>query len=97
MCADEVSDVLNKGKGHSHSCSDFVIKLTVQGTLASRYQSAAAIIQQDPMTLYFHCAAHALNLCVVAACSVQIIRNMHGTLQELSTHLPRGKGSLKNK
>ena len=30
---------------------------------------------------YFHCAAHALNLCIVAACSVQVIRNMHGTMQ----------------
>ena len=71
------------------------------GNLAGKYQCAAAIIQQAyPMALYFHCAAHALNICVVAASSVQSIRNMHGTLQEISifsTHLPRGKESLRSK
>ena len=32
-----------------------------------------------PKAVYVHCAAHALNLCVVAACSVQLVKNMMGT------------------
>ena len=68
------------------------------GNMAGKYQGAAAIIQQVyPMALYFHCAAHALNLCVVAACSVQSIRNMHGTLQEISIFYnssPKRQGEL---
>ena len=65
------------------------------GNMAGKYQVAAAIIQQVyPMALY------ALNLCVVAACSAQSIRNMleHSKKsQYFTTHLPRGKGSLRNK
>ena len=68
------------------------------GNMAGKYQGAAAIIQKVyPMALYFHCAAHALNLCVVAACSVQSIRNMHGTLQEISLFYnssPKRQGEL---
>ena len=36
-----------------------------------------------PKALYFHCAAHAFNLCIVAACKVQEVRNMLGTLEQI--------------
>jgi len=32
----------------------------------------AIILQQAPMALYTHCAAHQLNLAVVAACSIEV-------------------------
>ena len=52
--------------------------------MAGRYQGAASVIQRDyPKAVYFHCAAHALNLCIVAACNVQEIRNMLGTLEQI--------------
>ena len=51
------------------------------GDMAGKYEGVAAQIQRDyPKSTYFHCAAHALNLCIFAACSVQSIRNMHGTI-----------------
>ena len=51
------------------------------GNMAGKYRGAAVIIQSRcPKAVYVHCAAHALNLCVVAACSVQLVKNMMGTM-----------------
>ena len=53
------------------------------GNMAGRIQGAAArITEQYPSAYYVHCGSHALNLCVVSACTVQSVRNMHGTLEE---------------
>ena len=42
------------------------------------------MIQRDyPRAIYFHCAAHVLNLCIVAACNVQEVRNLLGTLEQI--------------
>ena len=52
--------------------------------MAGKYRGAAATIQSKcPKAVYVHCAAHALNLCVVAACSVQLVKNMMGTMVEI--------------
>ena len=54
------------------------------GNMSGKYRVAAAIIQHDyPMALYVHCVSHVLNLCVVAACSIQAIRNMYGVVEEI--------------
>ena len=56
------------------------------GNMAGWYRGAASVIQRDyPKAVYFHCAAqcHALNLCIVATCNVQEIRNMLGTLKQI--------------
>ncbi|XP_062505053.1 52 kDa repressor of the inhibitor of the protein kinase-like [Corticium candelabrum] len=54
------------------------------GKMAGKYQGAAARIQRiHPKAIYVHCAAHILNLCIVAACKVQGIRNMQGTLDQI--------------
>ena len=54
------------------------------GNMAGKYQGAAARIQRNhPKAIYVHCAAHILNLCIVAACKVQGIRNMQGTLDQI--------------
>ena len=54
------------------------------GNMAGKYRGAAVIIQSRcPKAVYAHCAAHALNLCVVAACSVQLVKNMMGTMTEI--------------
>ena len=43
------------------------------GNMAGKYRGAAAIIQSTcPKAVYVHCAAHSLDLCVVAACNIQI-------------------------
>ena len=52
--------------------------------MAGKYRGAAVTIQSKcPKAVYVHCAAHALNLCVVAACSVQLLKNMMGTMVEI--------------
>ena len=54
------------------------------GNMSGKYRGAAAIIQHDyPKALYFHCVSHVLSLCVVAACSIQAIRNMYGVVGEI--------------
>lgn len=44
-----------------------------------------AIIQQSaPKAVYFHCAAHQLNLAVVAACKIQVFRSTESTIGEIA-------------
>ena len=53
------------------------------GTMAGRIQGTdARITEQYPSTYYVHYGSHALNLYVVSSCTVQSVRNMHGTLEE---------------
>ena len=51
------------------------------GNMAGKYRGAAVTIH--PKAVYVHCAAHALNLCVVAACSVQLVKKYDGYIQWL--------------
>ena len=54
------------------------------GNMAGKCRGAAACIQSAcPKAVYVHCAAHTLNLCVVAACGVQLVKNMMGTMVEI--------------
>ena len=54
------------------------------GNMAEKYSGVATIIQSTyPRAVYVHCAAHNLNLCVVAACKVQAVKNMMGTMVEI--------------
>lgn len=52
--------------------------------MAGKYQGAAAHIQQNhPKAIYDHCAAHIPNLCIAAACNMQWIGNMQGTVNKI--------------
>ena len=54
------------------------------GNMAGKYRGAAVSIQSTcPKAVYVHCAAHSLNLCIVAACGVQSVQNMMGTMVEI--------------
>lgn len=49
------------------------------GNMAGKYRDAASVLQSKyPKAVYVHCAAHALNLCVVATCSVQLVKKHDG-------------------
>ena len=51
---------------------------------AGKHQGCAAIIRnQSPKARYVYCAAHVLNLCVVAACNVDEVSKMWATMKEL--------------
>ena len=55
------------------------------GNMAGRCRGAAArIAQQHPEALYTHCGSHRLNLCGMQVCTVQAVRNMFGTVEQLS-------------
>ena len=52
--------------------------------MARKYRGAAAMIQTScPKAVYVHCTAHRLNLCVVAASNIQLVKNMMGTMVEI--------------
>lgn len=44
----------------------------------------ARIKKLNPKALYFHCAAHCLNLCIVKSCDVQNVKNMFSTMKDLA-------------
>ena len=44
-----------------------------------------SLIQQEaPMAVYFHCAAHRLNLAIVSACSVQAFKNTEAYIGKMT-------------
>ena len=54
--------------------------------MAGKYRGAGKVIQSPcPKAVYVHCAAHSLNLCVVAACNIQIVKSMMDTTVKLCT------------
>ena len=54
------------------------------GNMAGKYSGVATNIQSTcPKAVYVHCAAHCLNLCVVAACSIPSVKNIMGTMVKL--------------
>ena len=55
--------------------------------MVGRMNGAAALIQGESgasKAQYFHCTAHALNLCVEATTSVQLVRQMWSVLREVN-------------
>ena len=40
--------------------------------------------QEAPLAMYFHCAAHRLNLAVVSACSIQALKNAESYIGEIA-------------
>ena len=55
------------------------------GNMDGKYIGAAFLIKQDfPSAIYVHSAAIRLILCVVAACKIQVIKNMMSTIQRAS-------------
>ena len=59
---------------------------------SKRPRSGKSIVQQEaPLALYFHCAAHRLNLAVVSACKLQSCKNAESYVGDIArffiTHL----------
>ena len=50
----------------------------------ARSGCSTIIRQQSPMAVYFHCAAHRLNLAVVSACKIQAFRNVESYIGEIA-------------
>jgi len=54
------------------------------GAMSGKLQGCAArISEQHPQAIYVHCSSHALNLVIGDACSVSVIRNALGTINEV--------------
>ena len=50
----------------------------------ARSGSQAIIQREAPLALYFHCAAHRLNLAVVSSCSIQAFKNAETYVGEIA-------------
>ena len=44
----------------------------------------STVQQEAPLALYFHCAAHRLNLAVVSACKIQSFKNAESYVGEIA-------------
>lgn len=44
----------------------------------------AVVLEEAPKALYYHCAAHRLNLSVVSACSIQAFKNAESYIGEIT-------------
>lgn len=68
-------DISNcRGQGHDGASNMSAQALGEQGLIA----------QKKPKALYVHCNSHVLNLVIVKACSLPSVRNMAGTITEIS-------------
>ncbi|XP_013403337.1 52 kDa repressor of the inhibitor of the protein kinase [Lingula anatina] len=68
------------------------------GNMAGKVNGAAARIKAEyPKAVYVHCLSHQLNLCVMKACAIQMIRNFLGVTTELANffnYSPKKQGIL---
>lgn len=89
-----VKDVTGEGLSNTIivSCEDLKLNLKyLQGqgydgasAMSGQFQGCSArITAKHPQALYVHCASHSLNLAVGDACSIPIIRNTLGTINEI--------------
>jgi len=68
-------DISNcRGQGYDGASNMSAQARGVQGLIA----------QKNPKALYVHCNSHVLNLVIVKACSLPSVRNMAGTITEIS-------------
>ena len=71
------------------------------GNMAGRYVGASTLIQGAfKKALYVYCMNHRLNLCVADTCSLQMVKNMMGTVRKLSaffSNSPKRQHHLVNK
>ena len=55
------------------------------GNMAGRLNTASSLIaRENEKAIYVHCMSHQLNLCIADSCSLQLVRNMMGTVRKLS-------------
>ena len=47
----------------------------------------SVVLQEAPLALYFHCAAHHLNLAVISACKIQAFKNAESYVGEIARFL----------
>ncbi|KAL5496864.1 hypothetical protein EMCRGX_G013234 [Ephydatia muelleri] len=62
------------------------------GSMAGIRKGASCIVlQKYPLATYVHCCSHILNLSIASSCSVVLVRNMMGTVSEVSKFFEHGK------
>ena len=53
--------------------------------MSGKHMGAQAVVQrQYPLATYVHCKAHCLNLAITKSCNLPLVRNMMGTVQEIT-------------
>ena len=62
------------------------------GSMAGIRKGASSIVlQKYPLATYIHCCSRILNLSIASSCSVVLVRNMMGTVSEVSKFFEHGK------
>ena len=67
------------------------------GNMSGIHKGAdARITLEYPLSLYFHCSCHRLNLCVPRTCTVQLVRNGMDQISYFFNYSPKRQGCLKD-
>ena len=62
------------------------------GSMAGIKKGASSrILQKYPLATYIHCCSHILNLAIASSCSQELVRNMMGSVSEVSKFFEHGK------
>ena len=62
------------------------------GSMAGVRKGASSIIfKKYPLATYIHCCSHLLNLAIASSCSQPLVRNMMGSVSEVSKFFEHGK------
>ena len=56
-----------------------------------RKGASSIILQKYPLATYIHCCSHILNLSIASSCSQVLVRNMMGSVSEVSKFFEHGK------
>ena len=70
-----------RGQGYDESGS----------TAGIRNGASSIILRKYPLATYIHCCSHILNLSIASSCSEVLVRNMMGTVSEVSKFFEHGE------
>ena len=56
-----------------------------------RKGASSVILEKYPLTTYIHCCSHILNLSIASSCLEVLVRNMMGSVSEISKFFEHGK------
>lgn len=80
------NSILNWLKSHGLSLSNMRDQCYDGASNMTRARSGcrAVLNHQAPLALYFHCAAHRLNMAIVSGCTIQAFKNTESYLGEIA-------------
>lgn len=83
--------ILSWLKAHDISPADMHGQCYDRASNMSGARSGVKVVVQEeaPKAMYYHCAAHRLNLSVLSACNIQAFNNSESCIGEIARFFPK--------